>query len=322
MNRFPLEVRTNRPEGIDLKCKNCGRKAVIKLRQHNLALCEKHFDEFFLKRVKKAIREYRLFKRDDKLLIAVSGGKDSLSLWDALVRLGYHVDGLHIDLGIGEYSIRSRKITEEFAVEHKLRLIIVEAEDFLEGYNVPKASQRLRRSPCSLCGLLKRYVMNRIGVEKGYDVLVTGHNLDDESATLLGNLLTWQEEYLRRQYPVLESTHESLLRKVKPLIYLTEREIAAYAVLRSIRYVEEECPLSLGATSLEYKSALNQLELRHPGTKHRFLHAFLQRRPFGSAESLQLLSCSECGYPTTSKVCSMCRTKARLKGSSHEIRTP
>ncbi|HCZ07382.1 MAG: tRNA-5-methyluridine54 2-sulfurtransferase [Thermotogota bacterium] len=305
-----------------MKCRKCGQRAVIKLRQHNLALCEEHFEEFFLNRVKKAIKDYRLFKRQDRLLIAVSGGKDSLTLWQVLSRLGYSVDGLHIDLGIEGYSAKSRKLTENFARNNGYRLIIVQAKEFLEGYTVPEASRILRRSPCSLCGLLKRYVMNRVGVEEGYDVLVTGHNMDDEAATLLGNILTWQEDYLKRQYPVLESTSEKFLKKVKPLVYLTEREVAAYAVLNGIDYIEEECPLSKGATSLEYKEVLNILESRHPGTKHRFLHEFLQKKPFGAPENLNLTNCSECGFPTTSTICSMCRTKRKLRGDFFDATPP
>ena len=89
-----------------MKCRKCGATAVINMRQHKLALCEEHFLEWILKQTQRAIEKYRMFGPDDRILVAVSGGKDSLSLWDVLLRLGYQAEGLHIHLGIdgGGYS--------------------------------------------------------------------------------------------------------------------------------------------------------------------------------------------------------------------------
>ena len=299
-----------------MRCRKCGENAVIYISQHNIALCEQHFDDFFLDRVRKAIGKYRLFPKNARILVAVSGGKDSLAIWDVLNRLGYRADGLHIDLGIGEYSMKSRNTTESFASEKGYKLIVVDVRDYLEGFTVPLAAKKLRRATCSLCGLVKRYIMNRVGLEEGYDVLVTGHNMDDEAATLLGNIINWQVGYLTRQKPLLEKRHEKFIPKAKPLIYLTEREVAAYAIMRGINYVEEECPNAHGATSLEYKALLNELERKHPGTKHRFYHTFLGLNlsfdGVDTSRDVKLNSCEICGYPTTERVCAMCRVRERL----------
>jgi hypothetical protein len=83
-----------------MKCRKCGQTAVFNMRQHKLALCEVHYPEWFVAQTQRAIEKYRMFGLDDRVLVAVSGGKDSLALWDVLLKLGYQADALYIDLGI------------------------------------------------------------------------------------------------------------------------------------------------------------------------------------------------------------------------------
>ena len=291
-----------------MRCIKCREKAAIELRRHNSAYCAKHYLEFFRSQMAKSIKRHRMFTHKDRLLLAVSGGKDSLALWDVLMATGYQVVGLHIDLGIGDYSAHSRQVTESFARDAKVELIVVELEAEY-GMGVPQLSRALRRVPCSGCGLSKRYIFNRVAREQGFDVLVTGHNLDDEAATLMGNVLHWQLGYLGRQSPALESTHPQLAKKVKPLYTLTERETASYVFLRGIEFVEDECPHAEGASSILYKEALNHIEVKSPGSKQQFLDGFLDRmRPLVRKEDVvELVECARCGEPTTAEVCAFCR---------------
>jgi len=181
---------------------------------------------------------------------------------------------------------------------------------------VTAMAETSRRSACSACGTVKRYAFNTIGRELGFHVVATGHNLDDEAARLLGNLLHWQVDYLAKQSPALPASHAKLIRKVKPLFRLTEQEVAAYAVLRKIDYVIDECPMSHDANSLQYKAALNQLEHHSPGTKQFFYLEFLRRQPLGgpgAAEAAVLNECIRCGEPTTGTLCGHCRVVAPLE---------
>src|SRR5574338_726869 len=101
-----------------MKCKKCGEKASIQMRQHRLALCKEHFLEWVPEQTERFIKKYGMFSPDEKILVAVSGGKDSLSLWDILSRLGYQADGLYIGLGIDGgigYSAESHRLTRAFA---------------------------------------------------------------------------------------------------------------------------------------------------------------------------------------------------------------
>src|SRR5262249_43910117 len=138
-------------------------------------------------------------------------------------------------------------------------------------------------------------------LDHGFSVVATGHNLDDEAATLFGSTLRWDESALARQSPVLEATHSKLARRVKPLFRMSERETAAYAFLRGIDYIVEECPFARGATSIAHKEILNRLEDVSPGSKQSFLLTFLDRaRPlFRARESVILTECLRCGQTTT-----------------------
>lgn len=315
-----------------MHCRKCSSKAVINMRQHKLALCQDHFLGWMQEQTERFIQKYRMFSPEDRVLVAVSGGKDSLSLWDILWRLGYTCDGLYIGLGIDEgiqYSQESRRLAEEFASERSLKLHIVEvAEEYGEAIPVIASSTlRGRGKPCSVCGISKRHIMNRIAYQKGYDVLVTGHNLDDEAAVLFGNTLTWATGFLLRQGPVLEATHPGLVRKAKPLCRFYEREMAAYALIRSIDYIYEECPFAEGAKSIYYKDVLNRLEVDRPGLKLTFYLSFLQAKEAGlfspqnhlDEDIKGLHPCPSCGQPTSAPgECTFCRMVAKVNEKSVE----
>jgi len=300
-----------------MKCRKCGDKAVFNMRHHKLALCAEHYLEWFPTQVERTICKYRMFTRDDKVLVAVSGGKDSLALWDILLNLGYHAEGLYIGLGIDGgfgYSSLSLEKTEGFMVTR--REAVLHKEDIPETYgeSIPEVAARKHRGrgkPCAVCGLIKRYVMNRVASEGDFDVLATGHNLDDEVAVLFGNTLHWQTGYLARQAPVLEEK-DGLARKAKPLCRLYEREVAAYAFLKGIDYIYEECPHAVGSTTNRYKELLNQLELESPGSKLQFYISFLKAKEQGFFQQVtgqaELHPCENCGQPTTAPgLCTFCR---------------
>ncbi|MDP8929728.1 MAG: MoaD/ThiS family protein [Actinomycetota bacterium] len=300
------------------RCRACAAPAVIEEPRHRAAWCGEHFIDHVHAQIRKAIGRYRMLSYADRLLVAVSGGKDSLGLWDALLAMGYRADGLYIGLGIGGYSQRSVRPCRVFAAAHGANLLEVDlATEY--GYRIPQAAQAARRATCGICGLSKRYVINREAVRGGYDVVVTGHNLDDEAATLLGNVVRWQEGFLARQRPLLPATGKNQPRKAKPLYRLSEREMAAYCVVRGIDYVVEECPLVSGNTGLELKEAFNVLERHSPGLKAQFLLGFLDKQADkfadlgdGEGAGVALGDCASCGMPTTSDTCAFCRQRERI----------
>lgn len=303
-----------------MKCQKCHERAVIRMRQHRLALCKEHYLAWFIEQTQRAIKKYHMIGRDERVLVAVSGGKDSLALWDVLWKCEYQADGLYINLGIeGEedYSNESERRARSFAEARDLTLHVVNIRETY-GSSIPALAQRSRRGlmrPCSVCGLSKRHVMNRVAREMNYDVLATAHNLDDEVAVLMGNVMNWQTEQLIRQSPVLEAA-PGFARKVKPFCRFYERETAAYTLLSEIDYIEEECPFSDGSKQLYYKALINQMEEEQPGVKLAFYVGFLNAKESGAFSAMpaaskgeHLFTCPGCGQPTSSPdLCAFCRT--------------
>ena len=307
-----------------MRCKKCPHKAVINLPRHHIAFCQSCFTEFVHTQVARGIKSQRMFGPQDRILVAVSGGKDSLALWNILLKLGYHADALYIDLGIGDYSAQSRQKVESFADKAREAYganLHIHTVDPDEGAGIRELANVLHRPTCSTCGTVKRYQFNRVAVEQNYDVMATGHNLDDEAARLLGNVLHWQTEYLDKQAPTLPASFEGFAKKVKPLYRLTEREMAAYAVINRIDYIVEECPMAKGSKMLVYKEVLNRLEAESPGTKQAFYWGFLEKQAsnkhttetMATHDRAVLHPCLTCGQPTTGEICSYCKMMARAK---------
>ncbi len=131
----------------------------------------------------------------------------------------------------------------------------------------------------------------------------------------------WQDDYLDKQSPTLPASAEGFAKKVKPLCRLSEREIAAYAVVNRIDYIVEECPMAKGSKMILYKEVLNRLETESPGTKQRFYWGFLEKqtKPEATTESMAekdqrtLTPCESCGQPTTAGTCSYCKMMAKAK---------
>ncbi len=314
------------------RCLHCKEAmAVIDLARHRSRYCGDCFVDHIRQQVRVAIDKYEMLGYDDRILVAVSGGKDSLALWDILLDMGYRASGLYLGLGIGGYSSRSQKTVEAFAASRGATLHLEDlGEDY--GFDIPDSVRNPRRgdrskggagrAACGTCGLSKRYVFNKVALQHGYDVMATGHNLDDEASQLLGNVLRWQTPFMARQSPALPSK-DGMARKVKPLYRLSEREMAAYCVIKGLDYVVEECPLVEGNTAMRYKDALNELERAAPGTKAHFLFGFLDRvrdQHFEGADDPVggLVPCDRCGLPTMAHqegqtpVCAFCRTRGRL----------
>ncbi|MFW5487712.1 MAG: ATP-binding protein [Desulfovibrio sp.] len=298
-----------------MKCRSCKALAQVRLPSHNAGFCPSCYFEFFSRQVSKAIRHHKMFNRDERILVCLSGGKDSLALMYELARQGYNVTGLHVNLAIPGSSEVVLNVVEKFCQKHDFPLIVKNMEQ--EGLPIPEVKRRVRRPICSVCGKIKRHYFNLAGIEGKFDVLATGHNLDDEVARLFANALRWDVGYLGHQNPSLPAEN-GFIRKVKPLYRLTEFETANYAFLRGIDYHSAGCPYSPGASFTGHKMLMENLEHDRPGAKILFYDNFLKKaRPvFAEAaheERLgELVQCEECGMPSPVPTCGVCSLRARL----------
>ena len=292
------------------------------VRQANLPLCEEHFVFWFERRVERTIRRYGMMGPGDRVLVAISGGKDSLALLSALTtlseRMGFEPTALTLDLGIegNSYSERSvemaRRASEELGIEH----VVVSVKERY-GFSLPEALKVDRRPPCSLCGLIKRYAMTDVAREAGFDVLATGHTLDDMARFILASYMAGAMRELVRLTPVIPPGLPGLPKLVKPFYESLEEHIRLYADLKGLKYMPDGCPYASTAPSDRLRAFLDQLELESPGMKHSLVRAYVKHIQPALSSYLRnqlgpLMACSKCGMPSSGDVCAFCRLRERV----------
>lgn len=257
------------------------------------------------------MHEGRMALPGERVGVAVSGGKDSVSLLYLMAELGrarkFRVVALSVDEGIegyrGEALECAREAASSLGVEHR---VVGFRESFGATLDemVRLAEERgTGLSPCTYCGVMRRYLLNRMAREAGVVRVATGHNLDDEVQTILLNYLRGDLSRLLRLGPAY-SPREGFVPRVKPLREIPEREVAAYALLRGLRVHLGWCPYA-GGIHAEVRDFLNRLESRHPNCKFGILRTFEKLR-VREEQGPELRGCELCGEPTPGRVCRTC----------------
>jgi len=298
-------------------CSRCGNPAATYLRYAKLNLCREHFLDYILDRVETAVRRYRMIKPGSRILAAVSGGKDSstmlLTLSKLLAKLEFDLAALHIDLGIDGYSSEARSIAEEVCRIAGIRCMVVRLEDMI-GLNIPKLARRVRRPPCSVCGAVKRYLLNLAGVEAGVDAVALGHHLDDLAVYILKNFLLQNLEDIRKLGPKTEGYDGFVVGRIRPLYEVYERDTALYVNLAGIPYQSVECPLHSIGMEGSIRAFLDSMEENSPGFKIAFLRSIARSIDKYPQPRDEVNRCSICGMPSQGDVCSFCRMTERVLG--------
>lgn len=293
-----------------IKCNFCKLlKEGIVLRHYKLKVCLECFPVFFKKRVQETIEKFKMFSKKDSILVAVSGGKDSMSILKALKDMDYNIKALHIDVGLGEISKKSKNFVQTFCEKENISLKIIKLQDEINS-SVEELSKISKRPVCAVCGMLRRYILNR---ESLGQIIVTGHTLNDEVSFILKNMIFWNDELLSRISPVLYEK-EGLSRKVKPLCLITEQETRLFCETMSISYIDEACPYKSEVYEL-FKKIVYEINYEFPGSIIGFYKGYLKRlNNFykETAKSISLQKCKICGYITVSELCSICRLKEKL----------
>ncbi len=304
---------TSKIEGTKiLRCRKCGKtKEGVHLRSYNLNICLDCFLDFFRKRVKETIEKFKMFSLKDKVAVAISGGKDSTALARVLKDLGYNITLFHINTGIERenYAKDSQKSVEEFAKRENLPLKILYFKDEI-GIDIKVAAKISKKEICGVCGMIKRYLLNREA--KDFDVIVTGHTVDDEAASLLSSFIFWKE-FINRQWPVLKE-EETLKKRAKPLTLCFEKETRLFCQILNLPFNPNPCPLR-GGTYVFFKKFIHKLEEEMPSSVLNFYKGFLKRkRKMGfEFEPQKLNPCQKCGYLTVAQVCNFCKLKEKIE---------
>ncbi|PIN81122.1 TIGR00269 family protein [Candidatus Woesearchaeota archaeon CG10_big_fil_rev_8_21_14_0_10_32_9] len=285
-----------------MNCKLCTQKAII----DSPSYCKKHFLKYVEQTAKQTIKKYDLLKRSDKVCVAVSGGKDSITLLYILKQLKYDVEALAIDEGIKNYRDETLAFLKRFCKKHKIKLIIKSFEK-----EVGKRLDKIVKTgnpACTICGTFRRSLLNKY--TKNYDKIATGHNLDDEAQAVLMNLLKAQKSLYDRQGPKT-GKRKGFTQKIKPLYFLKEKEIMIYSILMNFDVPFTECPYAKDSFRAYVRDELNLLETQKPGTKKNILLKYLKNK---SAEKnkLELSFCPLCGEPCAEEICNSCRIRKTL----------
>ncbi len=291
-----------------MKCQRCARSAVVYQKYSNAHFCRAHFIEDVERKIKRDIRKFRMVEKGDRIAVALSGGKDSTVLLYVLHKIfqdrkDLELSAITIDEGIKRYREHTLehavKLTGELGIPHHIR-------SFREGFGVTldDLTNRKEQAACTLCGVLRKNLLNRAARELGASKLAIGHNLDDEAQTILMNHLRGDVARLKRMLPGMRQP--GLVMRIKPLRSIPEKEVALYGLLNDLPVSTDECPYAGEALRNEIREMLNNYEVKHPGTKYSLLGGFeaisSELRPLKT----QIVQCKKCGEPSSETICKTC----------------
>lgn len=299
-----------------MKCVKCAEAELCS------GFCKKHFKRYIEEKVRKTIKKFRLFSHKDKIAAAVSGGKDSTVLLYVLHKLKYNVTGITVDAYIGNYTKQNLENLKLVCSRYKIPLKVVGfKEEF--GYSLCYITSILNGSKkekkfasCMVCGVLRRYLINKYAKEMKFDAVATGHTLDDEAQAFLMNIFRNDVALARRQGPVTGGGGNSaFVKRVKPLYLCTEKETTAYSKLMAFPVNYERCPCSVDAYRRNFRAFLEEFERKHPSVKYNIVNFFLETLHKQKKEQINEVIglCELCGEPSARKICKKCEIIEQLK---------
>ncbi|MFH0970013.1 MAG: TIGR00269 family protein [Candidatus Diapherotrites archaeon] len=313
-----------------MHCQRCTREGVIILPYGPHFLCEEHFLYFFEHRIRNVTRTNAFFKKEDRIAVAVSGGKDSVVALNLIKKImpRNEIIGISIDEGIEGY--RNKAIEEaiknykKLDIPYKIVQLKKEIGNTMQEIVQKTNENKWKENSCTFCGVFRRKYINKTAREIEADKLVTGHNLDDEAQSILMNITTNRMERLSRMGPKVKTMElKEWVPRVKPLYDSPEEEVELFArMMRYPFYGDACCPFSHGADRNIYRMMIDQMEMKKPGSKQGIIKSFLQMKPFiekmDSAQQLQ--SCSTCGDLSSQQKCQACQFEKRIRETV--IRSP
>jgi uncharacterized protein (TIGR00269 family) len=298
-------------------CTACGGKPFHTRRYSGEVLCRDCFRKSIVEKTRRTIAKYSMVKRGERVGVAVSGGKDSLSLLHVLNELrgrnAWELVVLSVDEGVRGYREEALAHAKEAADRFGLEQVVLSYQG-LYGFSLDEALGWEGRdiSSCSFCGVFRRRAIDEAAARTGVDVVATAHNLDDYVQTFLMNLMHgdagrigWLDpSYSDGSFPI---------RRVKPFMEVYEEEIALFAYESGIPFQSVSCPYMHEGLRSEVRDYLNQMETKHPGIKNVLLRSGLEIiSHFTPSDTRRSVPCSNCGRPSSSGLCNVCRLEATI----------
>jgi uncharacterized protein (TIGR00269 family) len=307
-------------------CSVCESRSAFFFRPYSgETLCQKCFISSIEKKVRTTIAKYGMFSFDDRVAVAVSGGKDSISLLHVLAKMerthpNASLVAVTVDEGIKGYRDEALAIAAENCEMLGLDHQIVSFEE-LYGFTMDEivAKSRLKAgrklTPCAYCGVLRRKALNVAARRVCATKIATAHTLDDEVQTVLMNIFRGDISRLVKEKPLTDEVHPRFLQKVKPFCEIPERESTLYAYVKKVCFQDVPCVYSNEAFRNEVRSMINRMEALHAGTKFAvFKSVERMRHALGaSLEKEIFVDCIECGEPASSGLCRACELLKQIR---------
>ena len=274
------------------------------------------FIKYFEKKVMKTISKWNMFEPTDRIAVAVSGGKDSMTLLHVLYKIEKNFPSelivIHLDEGIKGYSDVSTQLVRKKAKELGLEYYEANYKE-LFGYSIDEIvripREKRRFGACTFCGVWRRWGLNYLALKANADKIATAHCLDDEAQTIIMNVLKGSLINLLRlkPYPVKA---ENIVPRVKPFREIPEKEITLYAHLKGIEYVDIPCPYAREGARWDIRFFLLDQEMKSPGTLYniirfneRLIKIFDEFKLEEKIQSKKSDKCEICGFPSSGKYC-------------------
>ena len=294
-------------------CSFCHEASIFSRQYEGVSYCGKCFCHAIEDKVRRTVTKYQMLSYNDHVALAVSGGKDSLTLLNILVKLERKfpqskITAVCVDEGIEGYREEALNLAAKECERLNVRRLVVSYRELFGTTTDEIVKRDLEKAPCSYCGVLRRKAINKAAALIGATKIATGHNLDDEVQTVLLNMLHGDPLRIVRSGPVLSDVRGKFLTRIKPLCDIPEREIVLYAYLNGLQFQTVACPHSNEALRNDLRTFLNQMELKHPGTKFTLLRTSQRLRELviKTPRPLELNACEKCGDPTAHKYCEAC----------------
>jgi uncharacterized protein (TIGR00269 family) len=307
------------------KCTACKRRDTFFFRPYSgEKLCQKCFTESIEAKVRATIGKHQMFGFDDRIAVAVSGGKDSISLLHILAKMERshpHASlmAVTVDEGIKGYRDEALAIAasncKTLGIKHHVvsfKALFGVTLDEIIARAGPKGEREL--TSCAYCGVLRRRALNLAAREVCADKVATAHTLDDEVQTALMNIFRGDLVRLAREQPVTDEVHPRLVRKVKPFCEIPEKESTLYAYVKRIRFQDTPCPYASEALRNDIRTMLNRMEEKRAGTKFAVYNSLERLRSAlgGVVGGGEFGACVECGEPASASLCRACEMLRQL----------
>ncbi len=295
-----------------MKCQRCAKTAVIFQKYSNAHLCKTHFIEDVERKIKRDIRKFKMVGRGERIAVALSGGKDSIALLYVLHKVfrnrpDIELSAITIDEGIRGYREKTIPYAVKLTKELEVPLVIRSFEDEY-GMTLDGLKKIKETAACTLCGVLRKNLLNKAARELGVSKLALGHNLDDEAQTILMNYLRGDVDRMTRMTGKMQP---GMVLRIKPLRSIPEKEVALYAFLNNLPVSADECPYAGEALRNEIREMVNNYEVKHPGTKYSLLGGFEAIAQALRPPDTQIVMCEKCGEPGSEMVCKTCKLLGR-----------